>query len=99
MPPNPHLKPTAKQTLDGILHQAVSSRQTPAVFLGATNEEEEVYWACEGEKEFGEGGEEVTEDTGECGEGVMWEEVGGGVMTRADEVGSWLDGQCCSCGR
>lgn len=97
MPPKPQLKPQAKQTLDEILHQAVSSRQTPAVFLGATNEEEEVYWACEGEKEFGEGGEEVTEDTGEFGEGVMWE-VGGRVMW-ADEVGSWLDGQCCSCGR
>ena len=65
MPPLPHLKPQAKQTLDDLLHSTVSSHQTPAVFLGATNEREEVYWGCEGEKEFGEGGEEVTEDTGE----------------------------------
>ena len=77
MPPLPHLKPHAKQTLDDLLHSTVKSHSTPAVFLGATNEREEVYWGCEGEKEFGEGGEEVTEDTGESarvGEGGGWGE-------------------------
>jgi hypothetical protein len=70
MPTLPHLKSHSKSTLDEILHDAVSSHQTPAVFLGATNEKEEVYWACEGEKEFGKEGESVTEDTGESWGGV-----------------------------
>lgn len=47
------LKPGGKQALDAFLDEVVRGRQVPAAFLGATTGDEEIYFACGGDKVFG----------------------------------------------
>lgn len=70
--PLPTLPPTSTKALSHLLQQSVSTRKIPATFFGLTNAQEEFYFDCEGEKEFGSGGEGVGEDTSE----YWWEKAG-----------------------
>ncbi|KAK8869722.1 hypothetical protein IAR55_000290 [Kwoniella newhampshirensis] len=48
------LKPSGKASLDELLRVTVERRHVPAVFYGATNAKEEIYFNQLGEKVFGE---------------------------------------------
>lgn len=53
--PPPCLADTAKASLDAFLHESVISRKYPAITLGAIGAQgDPVYFACEGDKVFGE---------------------------------------------
>lgn len=50
--------------IDSFLGSVVDSRRVPAMFLGATNAQEEIYWSCAGDKVFGDPSQgEVNSDT------------------------------------
>jgi hypothetical protein len=64
--PSPRFKDTGKKALDEFLHTTVKDRKVPAVFLGATDKNGELYFNCGGERVFGKPDEgQVTPDTGE----------------------------------
>jgi hypothetical protein len=64
--PSPRFKDTGKKALDEFLHATVKDRKVPAVFLGATDKNGELYFDCGGERVFGKPDEgQVTPDTGE----------------------------------
>ncbi|ORY32004.1 beta-lactamase/transpeptidase-like protein [Naematelia encephala] len=62
--PLPTISPKGKATLDALLAKTVEERTVPAVFFGATNAKEELYFNSKGEKVFGQPEEgEVYSDT------------------------------------
>jgi hypothetical protein len=64
--PSPRFKDTGKKALDEFLHTTVKDRKVPAVFLGATDKNGELYFNCGGDRVFGKPDEgQVTPDTGE----------------------------------
>lgn len=66
--PQPSLSPEGKRALDDYIHKTAGDKKVPAVFFGATNGKEEIYFGCAGEKVFGKPGEgEVTPETSESG--------------------------------
>ena len=70
----PLLKPEGKANLDRLLHETVSSRSVPATFFGATNAVDEFYFACEGDKTFGQpaGGQVGPETSERITVGTIW---------------------------
>jgi hypothetical protein len=64
--PSPRFKDTGKKALDEFLQTTVKDRKVPAVFLGATDKNGELYFNCGGERVSGKPDEgQVTPDTGE----------------------------------
>jgi methyl acetate hydrolase len=64
--PSPRIKDTGKKPLDDFLQKIVTDRNVPAVFLGATDKNGELYFNCGGDRVFGKPDEgQVTPDTGE----------------------------------
>ncbi|RSH89119.1 hypothetical protein EHS25_002785 [Saitozyma podzolica] len=62
--PLPTLRSGAKERIDEILVRTVEGRTLPAIFLGATNAKETIYWNQAGERVFGDASAgEVDEDT------------------------------------
>lgn len=52
--PTPTLSAEGKTAIDTLLHQAVASRNVPAVTCGVTSADGELYFAAAGERVFGE---------------------------------------------
>ncbi|WWD16008.1 hypothetical protein CI109_100433 [Kwoniella shandongensis] len=50
----PTLKPSGKASLDKLLKETVEKREVPAVFYGATNAKDELYFNQAGDKVFGD---------------------------------------------
>ncbi|KAK8858905.1 hypothetical protein IAR55_003136 [Kwoniella newhampshirensis] len=62
--PLPTLAAEGEKSLDDFLSKEVGSREIPALFIGATNAKEEIYFSVDGEVTFGEHDKgKVTEDT------------------------------------
>lgn len=61
--PRPLVTPAGRAALDDLLEREVASRDIPATFFGVTNADEEIYWACAGDKEYGNPAEQVTDQT------------------------------------
>ena len=62
--PLPTLTTSGKQALDQSLNKTVEAQRVPAVFFGATNAKQEIYFECGGDRVFGRPDEgKVTPDT------------------------------------
>lgn len=66
--PLPQLSPEGKANIDRWLAETVDSHfQTPALFVGATTAESEIYFNCRGDQVYGKPDEgQVDADTSEC---------------------------------
>ncbi|WVQ66248.1 uncharacterized protein L199_004427 [Kwoniella botswanensis] len=64
----PTISPSGKQSLNKLLKETADRRHVPAVFYGATNAKEEIYFNQYGEKTFGDesSGQIDPETTTEC---------------------------------
>lgn len=64
--PAPQLKDSGKQALQKYLDKVVNDKEVPAVSLGVTNKDGELWFGCGGDRVFGEPDQgQITEDTGE----------------------------------
>nr|XP_031858552.1 uncharacterized protein CI109_006075 [Kwoniella shandongensis]KAA5525624.1 hypothetical protein CI109_006075 [Kwoniella shandongensis] len=52
--PLPALSKNGARSLDSLLKKEVDSRDVPALFFGATNAKEEIYFSCDGDVKFGD---------------------------------------------
>jgi hypothetical protein len=60
----PTITSEGRAQIDSFLSSVVGSRRVPAMFVGATNAQEEIYWSCAGDKVFGDPSQgEVNSDT------------------------------------
>ena len=64
--PTPQLKDSGKKALQDYLDKVVSDREVPAVSLGVTNKDGELWFGCGGDRVFGQPEEgQITPDTSE----------------------------------
>jgi hypothetical protein len=62
----PTLTSEGRKNIDSFLEETVESRRVPAVFFGATNAKEEIYFNQAGEKAFGDASQgDIGPDTSE----------------------------------
>lgn len=75
--PTPTLKQSGKQALEEFLQQTNKDHKVPAVSLGVTNKDGELWFGCGGERVFGQPNEgQINDETGASGFGFMLSRAG-----------------------